>query len=68
MGRFCSIIMIRLLDELGSHHALRDAPGLVHVVMTRPLAIDASERRILFEKLPWSFKPRASLWAHHGGA
>jgi hypothetical protein len=35
-----------------SHHAPRDEPGLVHVVMVRPLAIVASGWRILFERLP----------------
>jgi hypothetical protein len=51
-----------------SHHAPRDEPGLVHVVMARPLAIVLSGWRILFERRPWSVKPRANLWAHHGGA
>ena len=48
-----------------SHHAPRDEPSLAHVVMARLLAIVA---RMSFEKLPWSVKPPASLWAHHGGA
>jgi len=45
--------------------APRDEPGLLHVVMARPLAIVASGWRMLFEKLPWFLKPQASLWAHH---